>query len=199
MNYSILIKSIFLLALLNACATYQKNHLQKPQIKTLASLDSVDYSFYLIGDAGESKTSNHVLAALKSKLDSASQNTSLLFLGDNIYPKGMPKENSKNRHDAENSINNQLAVTKNFKGKVTFIPGNHDWYRGLEGLKRESDYIEKNLKNNTVFFPSNACPIEQIKINSQISIILIDSQWYLENWDKNPKINEFSAVALVSY
>jgi len=194
MNYSILIKSILLLALLNACATYQKNHLQKPQIKTLASLDSVDYSFYLIGDAGESKTSNHVLAALKSKLDSASQNTSLLFLGDNIYPKGMPKENSKNRHDAENSINNQLAVTKNFKGKVIFIPGNHDWYRGLEGLKRESDYIEKNLKNNKVFFPSNACPIEQIKINSQISIILIDSQWYLENWDKNPKINDDCSV-----
>lgn len=43
----------------------------------------------------------------------------LWFLGDNIYPKGMPTEKgSKERKLAEEKITFQLEIAKNFKGKL---------------------------------------------------------------------------------
>lgn len=191
MKKSRLISLILLLSILISCATYKKQVYQSSIKKEITNPKDIDFSFYLIGDAGKisSTNSNPVLTALKKDLDK-DQNSSVLFLGDNIYPKGMPKKKSKDRSKAENALDAQLAVVKDFKGKVIFIPGNHDWYQGLKGLKREADYIESFLNNKKVFFPSKGCPIDDIKINNNIIIIAIDSQWFLEDWHKNPTIND---------
>ncbi len=179
----------------SACATYKKQTTKKPLSIETTNQKAVDYSFYLIGDAGKNlaNKNNPVSMALKTELDK-DQNSSVLFLGDNIYPKGMPKKKSKNRSNAEKALDAQLAVVKDFKGKVIFIPGNHDWYNGLSGLKREANYIEKALNNKKVFFPSKGCPIDDIKINDHISMIAIDSQWFLEDWNKQPTINDNCSI-----
>ena len=78
---------------------------------------------------------------------------------------------------------------KILKGNAIFIPGNHDWYSGLSGLKRQEKYIEDKLGKNT-FLPENGCPLEVEKPDEDIVLILIDSQWYLNNWDKHPTIND---------
>ena len=43
---------------------------------------------YLIGDAGEPKNPDKNLTLLSEKMKEASENDYLIFLGDNIYPKG---------------------------------------------------------------------------------------------------------------
>ena len=80
---------------------------------------NISYTIYLVGDAGEpiidEKTS--CMALLKNHLTSANQNSSVIFLGDNIYPNGMVEENSPERHNAEMSIDNQLKTLTNYVRK----------------------------------------------------------------------------------
>ena len=40
------------------------------------------------------------------------------------------------------------------------------------------------------FFPKDGCPIKKIDISDDIVLIIIDTQWYLENWDNNPTMND---------
>ncbi len=46
----------------------------------------------------------------------------------------------------------QTDIGKKFPGKTIFIPGNHDWYSGLKGLKKQEKLVEKALGKNT-FLP----------------------------------------------
>lgn len=188
--YRLLIGIIFIF-IFNSCATYTT------QVKNINSTNQfpnkeISHSFYLIGDAGNSdfESSSDALKFFKSELTRASKNSTAIFLGDNIYPKGLPSKGDKSRTLAEHRLNLQTDAVRNFKGNTIFIPGNHDWYsNGLKGLKRQERFIEKKLGKNS-FLPENGCPIQKIHINSAIDLIIVDSQWYLTNWNKHPTIND---------
>ena len=181
---------LFLFVLSSACATYN-TQIKNNNFNTQFPDKDIDHTFYLIGDAGNSEigTSSIALQSFKQNLSKASKNSTAIFLGDNIYPKGLPKKDHKNRAFAEHQLDIQTAAVKNFKGETIFIPGNHDWYSGLSGLKRQEKYIEEILGKNT-FLPVNGCPIENIHIGEDIDLIIIDSEWYLTNWDSHPTIND---------
>src|SRR5690606_8399923 len=178
--------------LMNACATYKPQFKNDINNENLAQNKELAHSFYLIGDAGNSPigTSSEALKAFKTELNKASENSTALFLGDNIYPHGLPEKEAAGRVFAEHQLNVQIDAVKDFNGQTIFIPGNHDWYNnGLEGLKRQEDYIEEALGKNT-FLPEKGCPIEVVDISKDIVLIVIDSEWYLTNWDKHPLIND---------
>lgn len=128
---------------------------------------------------------------LKKELTLATKHTSLLFLGDNLYPKGLPEKNNPDRALAEHRLDAQIDIVKNFKGQTTFIPGNHDYYSdGIKGLEREADYVTKKLDSKDAFLPKDGCPLKKVKINDSVVLIIVDSQWYLEDWNKNPTMND---------
>ena len=187
---SILTLSVF------GCATYKANYKNQPDVYEATNdtkiEDEIAHTFYLIGDAGNANMNedlNH-FNELSKQLSNANKNTTVLFLGDNIYEKGLPKKSDINRNLAEHRLNAQIKLVNNFKGETIFIPGNHDYYsNGIEGLKREEDYITELLGKNS-FFPKDGCPLKQIDITDAIVLIIIDSQWYLENWDNNPTMND---------
>lgn len=183
--------SIILLLLVSACAT-MKMQIAENQIFEENKNDSkIVHSFYLIGDAGNSTLTKNspALDYLKSKTEDASENATLLFLGDNVYETGIPDKTSKNYALAKRRISAQTDVAKQFKGKSIFIPGNHDWYNGLDGLKREEKLVEKALGKNS-FLPQNGCPLERVKISKDIVLIIVDTHWFLTNWDNHPTIND---------
>ena len=181
---------LILFILPSACATYN-TQIKNNNFNTRFPDKEIDHTFYLIGDAGNSAigTSSIALQSFKKELSRADENSTAIFLGDNIYPKGLPKKGHKNRPFAEHQLNIQTEAVQNFKGETIFIPGNHDWYSGLSGLKRQEKYIEELLGKNT-FLPANGCPIENIHIGEEIDLIIIDSEWYLTNWDSHPTIND---------
>lgn len=150
--------------------------------------DNPIHSTFLIGDAGE-PYENPVLFVLKSELAKAGQNASIVILGDNIYPKGMPPKNHPLRAAAEIAIDGQIDAVRGFKGKTIFIPGNHDWAQGreqgLEWLNLQEEYVENRLDSADVWLPSNGCPGPvEVELDKKIMLIIIDTQWFLHQGRK---------------
>lgn len=147
------------------------------------------FTLYFIGDAGKESTSGNTLDIVKHYLDQSDSSSAIVFLGDNIYPVGMPDLNSPGRKNAEDAINSQMDIVKDFKGKTIFIPGNHDWKQGrAEGpdyLQRQENYIEGYLQKGNVFLPDGGCPGPvEIPLNDQAVLIVIDTEWWLFQHDK---------------
>jgi len=141
------------------------------------------HSIFLIGDAGE-PFENPVLIALKNELSKVGDRGTVVFLGDNIYPKGLPPVGHKLRAEAEIAIDGQINAVKEFKGNKFFIPGNHDWAQGkeygLEWLNIQEKYVEAALDSQDVFLPSRGCagPVE-INLTDQITLVIVDTQTFL--------------------
>jgi hypothetical protein len=184
-----------LLIVLSSCATYTPKYLDSEQPPAVTEDKEILHTFYLIGDAGLSPIGgmNPALKIFKNRLNSASENSTAIFLGDNIYPAGLPdpKDSTLAYLEAKSHLDAQLKTLDDFKGKPVFIPGNHDWYtQGLVGLERQEKYIQEMLGDKNSFLPKNGCPIEVVDVNNQLAVIVIDTQWYLTNWDKRPDIND---------
>lgn len=186
---------ILAILFLASCATYKPKYARNFSGEPIQIDKEISHTFYLIGDAGKSPIGgmNPALKVFKTKLSNADQNSTAIFLGDNIYPAGLPdkKDSTIAYIEAKSHLDAQLSTVEDFKGKTVFIPGNHDWYtEGLIGLKRQENYIEEKLNSKEVFFPENGCPIETIEIGDDIVVITIDTEWYLTNWNKRPDIND---------
>ncbi len=188
--------SILLIFILSSCATYSVQtgrDLKKPVEDISIKSNEIDHTFYLIGDAGNADeiNSKEALQPLKNQLDKASKNSTLIYLGDNVYPVGMNgNKESEAYKEAVVILENQLKITKNFKGKTIVIPGNHDWYSGLDGLNAQEEFVVKYLNDEESFSPRKGCPIEDFEINDNITLVTVNSQWYLEDWNKIPTIND---------
>ncbi|MFD2564821.1 metallophosphoesterase [Aquimarina rubra] len=193
MNRNIQTFLVISILLLSSCATYTPQYLDENFSDSLPNKE-IEKSFYLIGDAGNANMNESTpgLEALKQVLQKEkTTNDYLIYLGDNIYQKGMPNKESSKRALSEHRINAQINATDSFDGEVIFIPGNHDWYNGgVKGLKRQEKYVKKKLKSKNSFLPSKGCPIESIEVSDKIHLLILDTQWYLADWNKNPTIND---------
>ncbi|GAA3750260.1 metallophosphoesterase [Flavobacterium ginsengisoli] len=192
-NYSLAIMALFIVY---SCATrkpqYGKN-VSATETENATDTIQIAHTFFLVGDAGnaDEEQAQHTLELLHQKLKKASKKSTLLFLGDNIYPKGFPgNKHPEDKALAETKLTNQLKLTKDFKGKTIVIPGNHDWYSGIKGLERQADFVTKYLNDKKSFLPRKSCPIETVKIDSTTALIVVDSEWFLENWNDHPTIND---------
>lgn len=159
------------------------------------------YSVYALGDAGEiNEQSKAVLEELKSITADDMQPGTVIFLGDNIYPAGLPAEqNTEANREAKSILMNQINGLKNYKGKIVFIPGNHDWNEfragGLEAIRRESDFLDNVDPLHIQLLPKNGCGgPEVIELNDQLVMLILDSQWWIQDWTKESHINEGCAV-----
>ncbi|MEH6680604.1 MAG: metallophosphoesterase [Sediminicola sp.] len=187
--------ALCIIVLLSGCATSKLKYADPSTAKDVEVSKEVAHTFYLIGDAGLSPMGgmNPVLKIFRNRLSGADKNSTAIFLGDNIYPAGLPdpKDSTVAYRTAINHLDAQLNTLDSFKGRTLFIPGNHDWYtEGLIGLEREQDYIVGRLGSKDVFQPRNGCPLEEIEINDDLVVLAIDTEWYLTNWDKRPSIND---------
>ncbi|MFL5491844.1 MAG: metallophosphoesterase, partial [Gemmatimonadales bacterium] len=89
---------------------------------------------YLIGDAGAPRAAGEpVLEALSRDLAAQRVETVVVFLGDNVYPKGLPAPQDPERAEAERRLRTQLQVVERAGVKGYFVLGNHDWNRFGKG------------------------------------------------------------------
>ena len=158
--------------------------------KTLPN-SPVSHTFYATGNLATSNTANSttVVNVLAKALEKDS-NSTLLLLGNNASKTGFSEKNET----AKLNLENYAKVLKPYADRINFIPGYSDWNQGVKNLKAQEEYLEDLFDNNDVFQPENGCPIEKIKINDNIDLLILDSQWALADWDKTPNINDHCEI-----
>ncbi|PVW15774.1 phosphoesterase [Marixanthomonas spongiae] len=180
--------------LFNSCATYHPQYTSNYQSTDFSDTGKeIEKTFYLIGDAGYIGETEKNLSLQSFKQYIAGKNTKndhLLFLGNSFYPAGMPEDDGPEKALAKKVINKQLEAIKGFQGTVNVLPGNLDWKSGVDGLEREEDLLKEAFNSDSVLEPNNGCPLEEVELSDAVHLIMIDTQWYIENWNKHPKMND---------
>lgn len=152
--------------------------------------DSVLQRIILIGDAGELQHGkNAVIDAVKQRIDLHKGNNTILFLGDNIYPKGLPNELDKNYPGAKAVIDYQINLVKGTNANGYFVPGNHDWNKqgpgGWEKVRNQQRYVDSQLLPNVQFFPKDGCPGPVgVPVGNSILLLIMDSEWWLHQYER---------------
>jgi hypothetical protein len=152
------------------------------------------HSVYLIGDAGLHTKPGGALQLLQKQIENDPDST-VIFLGDNVYPTGLivSEKPTAKSIESKKKLISQLGILRNYCGQVYFIPGNHDWRKnridGLKSIRAEEEYIEDYLSSNAnirnhdtgVFFPKNGLPGPvSLRIAEGLTLVIIDTQWWLQ-------------------
>jgi len=150
--------------------------------------DSVRHRIILIGDAGRLRQQrNPVVDAVTARYDLNNARTTLLYLGDNVYPRGLPDEGSPDYSAQTDVLRYQAQPGK--QSRILFIPGNHDWGKGKpdgwERIRQQGRWIDSLKAPNIRLLPADGCPgPEEIHLSDRLVLIILDTQWWLHPYDK---------------
>lgn len=150
---------------------------------------AIDADLFLIGDAGRPlQPTEPMLTALQQVLVKKDTTRSLVvFLGDNVYPDGLPPEGHPYRNEAERILRAQIAVLRATGVPGVFVPGNHDWHAGgPEGLRRillQDRFIDTEGAPVAQMLPNDGCPgPEVVDVGERLRLIVLDTQWWLNDF-----------------
>lgn len=151
-----------------------------------AQTDSIVHRFILIGDAGELHKDgrNPVVDAVRQRYNMQDGRNTVIYLGDNVYPYGLPDEADKRYPQAKEILDYEIGLVKNGTANAIFVPGNHDWSKmrpdGWEVIRNEQRYVDSLGLPNVRFLPQDGCPGPvEVPINNNVTLIVMDSEWWL--------------------
>ncbi len=150
----------------------------------------VELSLYLIGDAGApDSTGEPVLQALDRDLGATRSRRYVVFLGDNVYPKGLSAAGQPDRLEEERRLLAQMAAISSSGATGVFVPGNHDWARfgkgGWEAIRRQQAFVDSAGHGTITFEPKNGCPGPTVvDVGRRVRLLLLDTQWWLHGGPK---------------
>ena len=153
-----------------------------------APTDSIELSLFLVGDAGGPAYGKEpVLQEFARQSDSLSRfRRFVVFLGDNVYPKGIPPVGDPKRVDAEQRLATQIAAIRESDAKGLLVPGNHDWERqgkdGWNAIRRQDSLARRFGRGDVVLLPGGGCPGPVVvDVSPHIRLIALDTEWWLHN------------------
>jgi hypothetical protein len=169
-----------LLSLLSAC--------RHRAPATLPEKAEIDTTLFLIGDAGEAspRGDDAVLDSLAAQASVAPERTLVVFLGDNVYPYGMPREGAAEWADSRRRLAAQvMAVPPG--ARAVFIPGNEDWSNegpfGLYAIRLQEQVLTSLAAGRNVqMLPGNGCPGPVSVDAGRLRVITLDTQWWLHDY-----------------
>ncbi|WP_162426230.1 metallophosphoesterase [Pontibacter pudoricolor] len=149
------------------------------------------YSLALLGDVGAVATdgSDPVLRIFERWQQANTGAGTAVFLGDNIYPVGLPPEGHRHRALAENRLNTILQQLQHYKTQPIFLSGNHDWNKGrpdgYQYMLRQQAYITEALQDNETYLPQNGCPGPvTLQLADGLLLVVINTQWWVQRGEK---------------
>ena len=172
------------------------------QLSGQSYADELKQRIILLGDAGYSKLSP-LEPSLQLAADIAKEEpnkTKVLFLGDNIYTRGYPvlkggkTDFNKKQLKQISFLTAQLQVAKLSGSQLYLLPGNHDWI--ARQVDDQADYIKsyaqsEQLNAALVPYQQGKKPLPEIVHLPGISLLFIDSTWWLRKSGKNvDKVNK---------
>ena len=148
------------------------------------------HTLFLLGDGGEPHVKETPMGkVVSSAIRKTGGNSTVLFLGDNIYPSGLPEEDANDYAEAESALRTQVEFIQGLATRAIFIPGNHDWHhwgrKGFEYVINQQQWIDSLKDDQITMLPRNGCPGPvEIPLNENNILIVLDTQWFLHQWDK---------------
>jgi len=125
------------------------------------------------------------------QINASSQNdkeATFILIGNLTREVGYPKNKEERKTEESFLTNNLLAPLTGFNGDIIFTPGTNEWNKkGDKSLDDLESFLQDNSKAK--FWPNDGCALESKSLGENVGIIMIDSQWFLEDWDKYPYIN----------
>jgi hypothetical protein len=130
-----------------------------------------------------------VLRTVRQQAESL-PSSAILFLGDNVYPDGVPDPRWADTADAQRRLDSQIgAIPPGVRG--IFVPGNHDWMdgglfvevaAGLDAIRRQNAHIARRAAERELdvrLLPANGCPGPVVEYVGRVRLVLLDTQWWL--------------------
>lgn len=178
-NPAVALSALALIAVSGCAHRIQVKDLEPQEIET---------TLFLIGDAGEPDPRHSAVAldSLKRQAAEAPGRAVIVFLGDNVYPDGVPVDSALTWPDARRRLEAQInAVPAGARG--IFIPGNHDWAGsgpyGLYSIRLEQRLIGSLANGRDIrMLPGNGCPGPAAFDAGRLRLITLDTQWWLHAW-----------------
>lgn len=172
---------VLALAGLSGCAG------RRIQVKDLEPRE-IETTLFLIGDTGEPdpRIYPRVLDSLRRQAAEAPGRAIIIFLGDNVYPGGIPLDSTERWPDARRRMEVQVAAVPG-GARGIFIPGNHDWASagpfGLYSVRLQERMIASLAKGRDIrMLPGNGCPGPVVLDAGRLRLITVDTQWWLHEF-----------------
>ncbi|MEO8576955.1 MAG: metallophosphoesterase [Gemmatimonadales bacterium] len=181
---------LFLAILCASTLTVFSGCIPKKRPPTDVKPEEIESTVLFIGDAGEQdpRRNSGILDSLSSMAAEAPERTTIVFLGDNVYPFGIPRDTSEYYEDARRRLLTQVNAVP-ARVKAIFIPGNHDWAAsgpsGLYAVRAEERMLLQMAKDrgkDIRMLPGNGCPGPATVEMGRLRLILLDTQWWLHDW-----------------
>jgi Calcineurin-like phosphoesterase len=170
---------IVALGLVAACAGAGPSSVPRP------APNAVELTMFLIGDAGAPAPGGEpVLKALSAELAKAPGQRVVVFLGDNVYPRGLPDSAAPDRAEMERRLDTQVDLVKAAGARGIFVPGNHDWAKhgpdGWNAMRRQGRQIARRGAPEVELLPVDGCPGPAVvDFGERVRLITLDTQWWL--------------------
>lgn len=155
--------------------------------------DSLELNLVLIGDAGlPAPGGEPVMKALRREVSWDPKRTFVVFMGDNVYPRGMVVDSTAaERRENERIINDQMAPLLETGTRGVFVPGNHDWAAGTEGgwdeVRTQERYVLRRGGSTVDFQPRGGCPGPVVMdMGATLRLIILDTEWWIQPPEPRP-------------
>ncbi len=173
---------------LGACAS-SRTFVDEPfrDWKAEAPPERADLAFrvFLIGDvAPHGDERSAALDALKAQLADASENSAVIFLGDQL-DRPMPDSLAAGRAEAEAALLRLVEVVEGYPGRVIVIPGDRD-RDDAEALERQADFLTARLGDDVFLLPDGLPGPVDLKLDDHLVLIALDTEWWLRDADDRP-------------
>jgi hypothetical protein len=164
--------------------------LSAPVLLCAQAEEKITHTIFLIGDGGEPYVEGDPIGNVVRKMVAASGGeTTVLYLGDNVYPKGLTYEGERLREAGEEVLKNQVSWVRGLPARAYFIPGNHDWQhwgrKGVDYVINQQRWLDSLKDNRISMAPRDGCPGPfTIALDDRAVLVILDTQWLLHQWDK---------------
>jgi hypothetical protein len=149
------------------------------------------HSIAFMGDVGAVAIdgTDPVLRVMREWQQGAGAKGTVLFLGDNLYPVGLPPEDNLHHKTALERLNHLLDLVRSYDGRSIFLSGNHDWNKGrkngLEYVLRQEKHVVETLQDERSYLPRHGCPgPETIQLAEGLLLVVINTQWWVQRGEK---------------
>lgn len=149
------------------------------------------YSLAMLGDIGAVATdgTDPVLNHFKVWQQENAEAGIAVFLGDNLYPVGLPPEGHRHRPMAEKRLQTILAQLQEFATRCVFLSGNHDWNKGrgngYQYMLLQETYITDTLQTQEAYLPPHGCPGPvTLQLAEGLLLVVINTQWWVQRGEK---------------